>query len=486
MLALSDTTLFKEQAYVNGVWIGSDDGEKLVTTNPYDGDTVGTVPKLATADTRCAIEAAEDAFRLWRLRTAAERATILRRWQALIEQHRDDLAKILTSEQGKPLREALGEITFAASFLDWFAEEAKRAYGDTIPLPDSSKRALVIKQPVGVCAAITPWNFPAAMITRKVAAALAAGCSVVVKPAEQTPHTALALAELGARAGIPAGVLNVLTGDPAEIGQEMLSNPLVKKITFTGSTEVGKLLMRGSADTLKRISLELGGNAPFLIFDDADLDVAVNSVVACKFRNAGQTCVCANRILVQAGVYDEFAAKLADRVRALTVGSGMEPGVDQGPLIDQSAIEKVEAHVADALTRGAELVVGGQRHALGANFYQPTVLVNVDSSMRIAAEETFGPVAPLFRFEREEDAVQMANDTIYGLVAYFFTRDLARSWRVSEALEYGMVGINTDHVSVAPAPFGGVKQSGLGREGSKYGLDEYLEIKYICVGGLAP
>ncbi len=484
MLELSDKSLFREQAYINGEWVGSVPDARLTTTNPYDGAVVGTVPKLQPSDTRRAIEAAERAFQLWKRKSADERAGILRRWLALIGQHREDLARILTTEQGKPLREALGEIDFAASFIDWFAEEGRRIYGDTIPMQDSTKRALVIKQPVGVCAAITPWNFPAAMITRKVGAALAAGCTVVVKPAEQTPHTALALAELGARAGIPPGVLNILTGDPAAIGQELLSNPTVRKLTFTGSTEVGKLLMRGSADTLKRVSLELGGNAPFLIFDDADIDAAVEAVVACKFRNAGQTCVCANRILVQDGIYDEFAAKLTQQVRALKVGNGMSPQVDQGPLIDQAAIQKVEAHVADAIALGARVAVGGNRHSLGGTFYEPTVLVDVDPRMKISKEETFGPVAPLFRFRHEEEAIQMANDTVYGLVAYFFSRDLARVWRVSEALEYGMVGVNTGHVSVAPAPFGGVKQSGLGREGSKYGIEEYLEIKYICMGGI--
>ena len=484
MLELSDKSLFREQAYINGEWVGSGPDARLTTTNPYDGAAVGTVPKLQPSDTRRAIEGAERAFQSWKRKSADERAGILRRWLALIGQHREDLAKILTTEQGKPLREALGEIDFAASFIDWFAEEGKRIYGDTIPMQDSTKRAVVIKQPVGVCAAITPWNFPAAMITRYVGAALAAGCTVVVKPAEQTPHTALALAELGARAGIPPGVLNILTGDPAAIGQELLANPTVRKLTFTGSTEVGKLLMRGSADTLKRVSLELGGNAPFLIFDDADLDAAVEAVVACKFRNAGQTCVCANRILVQDGIYDEFAAKLTQQVGALKVGNGMTPQVDQGPLIDQAAIQKVEAHVADAMALGARVAVGGNRHKLGGTFYEPTVLLDVDPRMKISREETFGPVAPLFRFRSEEDAIQMANDTVYGLVAYFFSRDIGRVWRVSEALEYGMVGVNTGHVSVAPAPFGGVKQSGLGREGSKYGIEEYLEIKYICMGGI--
>lgn len=484
MLKLTDRSLFKEQAYVDGEWISAEGGETLTTTNPCDGVAVGTVPKLRPSHTRRAIDGAERAFRLWRRKTADERAAILRRWLALIGQHRKDLATILTAEQGKPLGEALGEIDFSASFIDWFAEEGKRVYGDTIPLPDASKRALVIKQPVGVCAAITPWNFPAAMITRKVAAALAAGCTVVVKPAEQTPHTALALAELGARAGLPRGVLSVLTGDPVEIGQELLSSSTVRKLTFTGSTEVGKLLMRGSADTLKRVSLELGGNAPFLIFDDADIDAAVEAVMACKFRNAGQTCVCANRILVQDGIYDAFAEKLTQQVAALRVGDGMAEKVDQGPLIDQAAMQKVEAHVADAVALGARVAVGGKPHRLGGTFYEPTVLLDVHARMRLASEETFGPVAPLFRFQHEEEAIAMANDTIYGLVAYFFSRDVARLWRVSEALEYGMVGVNTGHVSIAPAPFGGVKQSGLGREGSKYGIDEYLEIKYICVGGI--
>lgn len=484
MLDVRDASLFKEEAFVNGEWIGASGKEIINTTNPFDGAVIGSVPKLNAADVQRAIDAAESAYQSWRAITPAERAKPLGRWLALIREHRSDLAKILTTEQGKPYREALAEIDFSGSFIEWFAEEGKRIYGDTIPLPDSTKRAVVIKQPVGVCAAITPWNFPAAMLTRKVAAALAAGCSVVIKPAEQTPHTALALAELASRAGLPSGVINVLTGEPAAIGHQLLESKVVRKITFTGSTEVGKLLMRGSANTLKRVSLELGGNAPFLIFEDADVDAAVEAVLACKFRNAGQTCVCANRVFVQAGIYDVFAEKLAAKVGDLRVGNGMLQDVDQGPLIDQAAVGKVEAHVADAVQRGARILVGGKRHVLGGTFYEPTVLCDVSAEMTLAKEETFGPVAPLFKFKDEAEALRMANDTDYGLVAYFFTRDIARAWRVAEALEYGMVGINTDHVSVAPAPFGGVKQSGIGREGSKYGIEEYLEVKYICVGGI--
>ncbi|MBA2690309.1 MAG: NAD-dependent succinate-semialdehyde dehydrogenase, partial [Burkholderiales bacterium] len=451
---------------------------------PADGSIIGFVPNMGAAETRRAIEAAHAAWPAWRTRTAKERAAVLRRWFELMLENQDDLADLMTLEQGKPRTEAKGEIVYAASFIEWFAEEAKRVYGDVIPQPQNDKRLLVIKQPIGVCAAITPWNFPSAMITRKAAPALAAGCTMVIKPASQTPFSALALCELAARAGMPKGVLSVVTGNARAVGEEMTANPLVRKLTFTGSTEIGKVLMQQCAGTVKKMSMELGGNAPFIVFDDADLDAAVEGVMASKYRNTGQTCVCANRILVQDSVYQAFADRLVKKVRALKVGNGMEPGVTQGPLIDQSAVAKVENHVADALAKGAQVAVGGKRHGLGGNFFEPTVLTDVTPAMAVAREETFGPLAPLFRFQTEADALRLANDTEFGLAAYFYSRDIGRVWRVAEGLESGMVGINTGLMSNEVAPFGGVKESGLGREGSKYGIEEFLEIKYLCMGGV--
>ncbi|WP_078121386.1 NADP-dependent succinate-semialdehyde dehydrogenase [Thiosocius teredinicola] len=485
MLSIADTKLFRQQCYINGVWNAADSGGVAEITNPATGEVIGSVPNCAGAETRRAVDAAEAALPAWRKLTGKERASLMRRWFDLILANQEDLAIIMTTEQGKPLAEARGEIAYGASFIEWFSEEAKRAYGDVIPQHQADKRIVVIKQPIGVCAAITPWNFPTAMITRKAGAALAAGCTMVIKPALETPFSALALCELAERAGIPAGVLNVVTGDAQPIGAELTSNPTVRKLSFTGSTEVGKLLMRQCADTLKKVSLELGGNAPFIVFDDADVDAAVEGALASKYRNSGQTCVCVNRFLVQDGVYDEFAEKFAATVeQRLKVGNGMEEGVAQGPLINEDAVAKVEQHINDALTKGAKVLAGGARHTLGGTFFQPTVLTGVLPDMRVAREETFGPLAPLFRFRDEDEAVRMANDTEYGLAAYFYSRDLARVWRVSEALEYGMVGINAGIISTEVAPFGGVKSSGLGREGSKYGIDEYLEIKYLCIGGI--
>lgn len=484
MLTLQVPYLLRSACYVDGHWIAAKSGKTLAVRNPATGEVLANVPDCGAAETRQAIAAAEAALPAWRAKTAAERGSILRRWAELLREHQQDLAVLMTSEQGKPLAEARGEINYAAAFFDWFAEEGKRAYGDVIPSPQADKRLLVIKQPIGVCAAITPWNFPAAMITRKLGPAMAAGCTLVLKPAEQTPLTALALAELGERAGVPAGVFNVVTGDPVVIGGELTASPVVRKLSFTGSTEVGKLLMRQCAATLKKLSLELGGNAPFIVFDDADLDEAVEGALASKYRNSGQTCVCANRFLVQAGVYDAFASKLAEKVASLRVGNGLDADVSQGPLIDEAAVCKVEELVADALSGGAKAIGGGGRHELGGTFYKPTVLTDVLPSMRVAREEIFGPVAPLFRFQDEAEAVQMANDTEYGLAAYFYARDIGRVWRVAEALEYGMVGINTGMVSTEVAPFGGVKSSGLGREGSRYGLDEYMELKYLSMGGI--
>nr|WP_301014546.1 NADP-dependent succinate-semialdehyde dehydrogenase [Thiothrix sp.] len=483
-MKLQATELFRSQCYINGQWVAAETGKTLAVRNPATGEVLATVPNCGAEETRQAIAAAETALPAWRAITAAERGRILRRWAELMLAHQDDLALLMTSEQGKPLAEARGEIAYAAAFLDWFAEEGKRAYGDVIPSPQAGKRLLVIKQPIGVCAAITPWNFPAAMITRKLGPAMAAGCTMVCKPAEQTPLTALALAVLGEQAGLPAGVFNVVTGNPVAIGGELTASPVVRKLSFTGSTEVGKLLMQQCAPTLKKLSLELGGNAPFMVFDDADLDAAVEGAIVSKYRNAGQTCVCANRFLVQAGVYDAFAEKLAAAVASLKVGNGLDAGVSQGPLIDEAAVCKVEALVADAVSAGAMVVGGGRRHELGGTFYQPTVLTNVLPTMRVAKEEIFGPVAPLFKFKDEAEAIQMANDTEYGLASYFYARDIGRVWRVAEALEYGMVGINTGIVSTEVAPFGGVKSSGLGREGSKYGLDEYMELKYLNMGGI--
>ena len=482
---LNDPQLLKNLAYVDGAWCGADSGATFPVTDPAGGAQIAAVPDMGAAETRRAIAAAERAWPGWRDRTAKERAAILRKWYELMLAHADDLARLMTSEQGKPLAEAKGEVLYAASFVEWFAEEAKRVYGDTIPATQADKRLVVVKQPVGVCAAITPWNFPAAMITRKVAPALAAGCTVVVKPAEQTPLSALALAELAHRAGFPPGVFNVVTGSAAsapKIGGELTGNPIVRKLSFTGSTEVGRLLMAQCAPTIKKVSLELGGNAPFIVFDDADLDAAVEGALASKYRNTGQTCVCANRLLVQDGIYDAFAARLAEKVKTMKVGSGMAEGVVLGPLIDEQALAKVEEHVADALAKGAKVLAGGRRHALGGTFYEPTVIGDVTPDMKCAREETFGPVAPLFRFKTEAEAIALANDTEFGLAAYFFSRDVARCFRVAEALEYGMVGVNTGIMSNEVAPFGGVKQSGIGREGSKYGIEEYLEIKYLCFG----
>ncbi len=482
---LSDPKLFREACYIDGAWVAGD-GPGIAVDNPATGEVIGHVPTLGAAETRRAIDAAARAFPAWSARPAKERAAVLRRWFELMLQHQDDLARLMTLEQGKPLAESRGETVYAASFLEWFAEEAKRVYGDTIPAPQADKRLLVLKQPIGVVACITPWNFPLAMITRKAGPALAAGCTVVLKPASQTPFSALALAELGERAGLPKGVLNVVTGPAEEIGGELTSNPTVRKLSFTGSTAIGKVLMAQCAGTVKKLSLELGGNAPFIVFDDADLDRAVEGAIVSKYRNTGQTCVCANRILVQDTVYDAFAAKLVEAVKALAPAPGLEAGATQGPLIDDRAVEKVEAHVADATAKGARVLTGGRRHGRGGRFFEPTVLGDVTPAMAVAREETFGPVAPLFRFRDEAEALALANDTEFGLAAYFYGRDLARVWRVAEALEYGIVGVNTGLISTEVAPFGGVKESGLGREGSKYGIDEFLEIKYLCLGGIGP
>ncbi|MCW9002759.1 MAG: NAD-dependent succinate-semialdehyde dehydrogenase [Rhodospirillales bacterium] len=483
-MQLTDMSLFRQKAYIDGAWADADSKRSFEVRNPADGSVLATVPEMGATETRRAIAAAEAALPEWRSMLAKERAAILRRWFDLIMENQKDLATLMTAEQGKPLAEAMGEIVYGASFVEWFAEEAKRVYGDTIPQHGRDKRIVVIKQPIGVVGAITPWNFPNAMITRKCAPALAAGCTVVIKPAEDTPLSALALAELAERAGFPKGVINILTGIPKEIGGELTSNPTVRKISFTGSTAVGKLLMRQCADTVKKVSLELGGNAPFIVFDDADLDAAVAGVMASKYRNTGQTCVCANRIYVQDGVYDAFAEKLASSVKALKVGPGLGGETHQGPLINAAALEKVERLVKDAIDKGARVITGGKRHELGGTFFQPTILADVTSAMDCCQEEIFGPVAPLYRFRTEEEAVQMANDTRYGLAAYFYARDVGRVWRVSEGLEYGIVGINEGIISTEVAPFGGVKESGIGREGSKYGLEEFLEIKYLCHGGL--
>ncbi|ARL39912.1 NADP-dependent succinate-semialdehyde dehydrogenase [Burkholderia pseudomallei] len=480
-LALKDPALLRERAFVAGEWQAADGGATLEVRNPATGALIGTVPAMGAAETRRAIDAANAAWPAWRKKTAKERAAILRKWHDLMIAHADDLALILTTEQGKPLAEAKGEIGYAASFLEWFAEEGKRVYGDTIPTPAADKRIVVTKEPVGVCAAITPWNFPAAMITRKVGPALAAGCPIVVKPAEATPFSALAMAVLAERAGVPAGVFSVVTGEPKAIGGELTSNPIVRKLSFTGSTPVGRLLMAQCAATVKKVSLELGGNAPFIVFDDADLDAAVEGAIASKYRNSGQTCVCTNRFYVHEKVYDAFAEKLTAAVAKLKVGPGTEAGVVQGPLINGAAVRKVEAHIADALDKGARVTTGGQRHPLGHGFFEPTVLTGVTPDMKVAKEETFGPLAPLFRFSTEEEAIRYANDTEFGLAAYFYSRDIGRVWRVAETLEYGMVGINAGIISNEVAPFGGVKQSGLGREGSHYGIDDYVVIKYMCV-----
>jgi succinate-semialdehyde dehydrogenase/glutarate-semialdehyde dehydrogenase len=480
---MKNPELLRNTCLIGGEWLTAT-GASLEIRNPSTGSLVGTVPSFGAAETRRAIEAAEAAFGPWKAKTAAERAKILKRWFELMMENQEDLAQLMTAEQGKPLAEARGEIAYAASFIEWFAEEARRVYGEIIPSPLADRRLIVIKQPVGVCAAITPWNFPAAMITRKAAPALAAGCTMVVKPAEQTPLSALALAWLGQKAGIPPGVLNIVTGEPVAIGGELTSNPKVLKLSFTGSTEVGRLLMAQCAPTIKKMSLELGGNAPFIVFEDADLDAAVAGAMVSKYRNAGQTCVCANRFLVQESVQDAFAEKLAAAVAALKVGDGMEEGVTQGPLIDPPALAKVEELLADATGKGARVVCGGKRHARGATFFEPTVVVGVTSGMRMAREEIFGPVAPIYTFKDEAEAVRMANDTEFGLAAYFYSSDIARVWRVAEALDYGMVGINSGLISNEVAPFGGVKQSGLGREGSRHGIEEYLEIKYLAMAGL--
>ncbi len=481
-MRLTNPALFRQQCVINGVWVPAHSGATLEVENPATGERLGSVPNAGRDETRDAIAAAAAAFPAWRARTGKERAALLRAWFDLIMQNQEDLATLMTLEQGKPLAESRGEVAYGAAFIEWFAEEAKRTYGDIIPGHARDKRILVTKEPIGVVGCITPWNFPIAMITRKVGPALAAGCTTVVKPASQTPFSALALAALAEQAGLPPGVLNVVTGSARDIGGELTSNPLVRKISFTGSTEVGKLLMAQSSATVKKLSLELGGNAPFIVFDDADLDAAVEGAIVSKYRNSGQTCVCANRLLVQAPVYDAFAARLSAAVSRLKVGSGLEPGVTQGPLIDEAAVAKVEAHIADALAKGATLLRGGHRTAPGGRFFEPTVLTGATEAMAIAREETFGPVAPLFRFETEADAIRMANATEFGLAAYFYGRDIGRIFRVAEALEYGIVGVNTGLISTEVAPFGGVKESGIGREGSKYGIDDYLVVKYLCLG----
>ena len=484
-MQLGDSRLLRQQAYIDGAWADAADGSRFEVRNPADGSVLASVPDMGAAETQRAIEAAAAALPAWRARTAKERAVILRKWFELIMAHQEDLAVLMTSEQGKPLAEARGEVAYGASFIEWFAEEGKRVYGDVIPAHGADKRILVLKEPIGVVAAITPWNFPIAMITRKAGPALAAGCTMVIKPAEDTPLCALALAELAERAGLPKGVLNIVTTmKAAEVGGELTANPIVRKVSFTGSTEVGKLLMRQSADTVKKVALELGGNAPFIVFDDADLDAAVAGAMASKYRNAGQTCVCANRLLVQDGIYDAFAARLAEAVAKLKVGPGLSGDVQQGPLINAEAIAKVEELLGDAVEKGAKIVCGGKRHALGGTFFEPTIVTGVTPAMRVAREEIFGPVAPLFRFHTEEEAIRMANDTEFGLAAYFYARDIARVWRVAEGLEYGIVGINEGIISTEVAPFGGVKESGIGREGSKYGIDDFVEIKYLCMGGI--
>src|SRR5216110_471622 len=483
-VSLQDSKLFRQACYIDGAWVEAAVHGSIDVDNPATGEVIGTVPRLGRAETRQAIDAAARAFPAWRRKTGKERAQVMRRWFDLMMANQEDLARLMTTEQGKPLTESRGEVAYAASFLEWFGEEAKRVYGDTIPGHQADKRIVVIKQPIGVVACITPWNFPLAMITRKAGPAIGAGCTVVLKPASQTPFSALALAELAERAGVPHGVLNIVTGSATELGAELTGNPIVRKLSFTGSTEVGKILMAQCADSIKKLSLELGGNAPFIVFDDADLDAAVEGAVASKYRNTGQTCVCTNRLLVQEPVYDAFAEKLAAAVKKLKPAFGLEAEATQGPLIDNAAVEKVESHIRDAQEKGAKVLLGGHRHALGGRFFEPTILTDVTPAMAVAREETFGPVAPLFRFKTEADAVALANATEFGLAAYFYGKDLARVWRVAEALEYGIVGINTGIISTEVAPFGGVKQSGLGREGSKYGIEEYVEIKYLCFGGI--
>lgn len=484
MPPLKDPTLLKQKCYLAGSWSDADNHETIAVTNPATAETLGTVPKMGTTETRRAIHSASVALPAWRAKTAKDRSNILRRWFELMMENQDDLAVIMTAEQGKPLAESRGEIAYAASFIEWFAEEGKRIYGDTIPGHAADKRIIVIKEPIGVCAAITPWNFPAAMITRKAGPALAAGCTMVVKPASSTPLSALALAELGERAGIPAGVFSVVTGSASAIGDEMTANPIVRKLTFTGSTEIGKQLMAQCAATVKKVSLELGGNAPFIVFDDADLDAAVDGAIASKYRNTGQTCVCTNRLLVQSGVYDLFIEKLSAAVAKMQVGNGMTCNVQQGPLINMASVEKMEEHIADATAKGARIIQGGKRHSLGGTFFEPTIMADVTPEMLVAKEETFGPLAPVFRFDTDAEAIQMANDTEFGLASYFYSRDISRVWRIAEALEHGMVGINTGLISTEVAPFGGVKESGIGREGSHYGIDEFIEVKYLCIGGI--
>jgi succinate-semialdehyde dehydrogenase/glutarate-semialdehyde dehydrogenase len=483
-MQLTDSKLFREQAYIDGAWVPADSGKTVAVTDPATGKELGTVPNMGADETRRAIEEANAALPGWRAKTAKERANILRKWFDLMMANQEDLARLMTAEQGKPLAESRGEIAYAASFIEWFAEEGKRIYGDTIPPHGADKRIIVLKEPIGVCAAITPWNFPAAMITRKAGPALAAGCTMVLKPATATPYSALALAELAERAGVPKGVFSVVTGSASAIGGEMTSNDIVRKVSFTGSTEIGRVLLKQAAESIKKCSMELGGNAPFIVFDDADLDAAVKGAIASKYRNAGQTCVCANRILVQDKVYDAFAGKLADAVAALKVGNGFDPGTVIGPLIDDKAVAKVEEHIADAVGKGAKITLGGKRHALGGSFFEPTIITGVTPDMAVAREETFGPLAPLFRFKTDAEAVKLANDTEFGLAAYFYSRDIGRIFRIAEGLEYGIVGINEGIISTEVAPFGGVKQSGLGREGSKYGIEDYLEVKYLCLGGI--
>jgi succinate-semialdehyde dehydrogenase/glutarate-semialdehyde dehydrogenase len=484
VLSLADPSLLRQANYIDGKWVGADNGATLAVNNPATGDLVGEVPAMGTAETKRAIEAAQRAYPAWRALLAGERSAILRKISDLMMQNMEDLSLIMTAEQGKPLSESRGEIAYAASFIEWFAEEAKRVYGDTIPQNAKGRRIIVLKEPIGVFAAITPWNFPAAMITRKAGAGWAVGCTGVIRPASQTPFSALAIAVLAERAGMPAGVCNVITGPSGPIGKEITSNPIVRKLSFTGSTEVGSKLIAQCAPTIKKLSMELGGNAPFIVFDDADLDAAVQGAMASKYRNTGQTCVCANRILVQEGVYDEFAAKLKVAVGKLKVGNGVEDGVTQGPLINAAAVQKVEEHIADAVKRGARVTTGGKRHELGGNFFQPTIMTDVPHDAAIFHEEDFGPVAPLFRFKTEQEAIALANDTEFGLAAYFYSRDIGRIFRVAEAIESGIIGINECIISTAVAPFGGIKSSGLGREGSKYGIEDYLEIKYLALGGI--
>ncbi|MBO6518522.1 MAG: NADP-dependent succinate-semialdehyde dehydrogenase [Rhodospirillales bacterium] len=484
-MQLNDSKLFRQQCFIDGAWVDADSGETIDVTNPATGEKLGTVPKAGAAETRRAIEAANAAWPAWRAKTAKERSIILRKWFDLMMENQEDLGVLMTAEQGKPLAEAKGEVGYAASFIEWFAEEGKRIYGDTIPQHGADKRIVVTKEPVGVVAAITPWNFPAAMITRKAGPALAAGCPIVIKPATETPYSAFAMAELADRAGVPKGIVNVITGKSGEIGGEMTSNPIVRKLTFTGSTEVGKILLEQCAGTVKKVSMELGGNAPFIVFDDADLDAAVQGAMASKYRNTGQTCVCANRIYVQEGVYDEFLSRFSQAISAMKVGDGLKGETQQGPLINMAAVEKVEEHLKDAVDNGARVVIGGHRHELGGTFYEPTLVADVTQNMKVAKEETFGPLAPVFKFKSDEEVVDWANDTEFGLAAYFYSRDIGRIWKTAEKLEYGIVGINEGIISTEVAPFGGMKESGMGREGSKYGIEDYVETKYLCMGGIS-